>query len=179
MKRKGINATAKFLVPLTFFLSASYAHAFLSLSSAAENQIQLNQLIPLQQPMSNPKHKPSCEPICKPTNDQTTNEVQPSFTFNTSYMFETVNGINPTYTFEAVNGVSAKPFEAVIGVNNAHYKYIVTNRVTFSNEQDDEIQSQSPVESNTRTQIKRSSTNACLVLFSSFQTGFHPSWSSL
>jgi hypothetical protein len=118
MKRKGMNAMAKFLVPLAIFLSESYENAFLSLSLVAENQIRLNHLIQLQQPMNNPMNKPSCELVCKPTNDQTSNEVQPSSTSNTSYIFEAVNGINTSYMFEAVNGVNAKPFEAVNGVIN-------------------------------------------------------------
>ena len=54
--------------------------------------------------------------------------------------------------FEAVNGVNAKPFETVNGVSNVHDKYIVVNhdhdksivnkRVTFSDERDNEIQSE-------------------------------------
>ena len=38
----------------------------------------------------------------------------------------------------------------------------------FSDKWDDEIQSNSPVESKTQKQINRSLTHACLVLFSSF-----------
>ena len=40
-----MNAMAKFLVPLMIVLSASYAHAFLSLNQIAGNQIRLNHLI--------------------------------------------------------------------------------------------------------------------------------------
>ena len=129
------------------------------------------------------------------------------FTSNISYKFEKINGINTSYTFEAVNGVNAIPFETVNGVSNVHDKYIVVNhdhdksivnkRVTFSDERDSEILSESPVECNSRSndsnglrrsaeravssrrevsfhsrisfkQIKRSSTHAYLVLFSSF-----------
>ena len=80
------------------------------------------------------------------------------FTSNISYKFEKVNGINTSYTFEAVNGVNAKSFETVNGVSNVHDKYIVVNhdhdksivnkRVTFSDERDSEILSESPVECN-------------------------------
>ncbi len=59
--------------------------------------------------MSDPTNEPSSEPICKPTNDQTTNEVKPSSTSNTSY------------TFEALNGVS-----------HVHVKYIVNNQADAS-----------------------------------------------
>jgi hypothetical protein len=55
--------------------------------------------------MSDPTNEPSCEQICELTNDQTTNEVRPSSTSNTSYTFEAVNGINTSYMFEADNGV--------------------------------------------------------------------------
>ena len=83
------------------------------------------------------------------------------FTSNISYKFEKVNGINTSYTFEAVNGVNAKPFETVYGMSNVHDKYIVVNhdhdksivnkRVTFSDERDSEILSESPVECNSRS----------------------------
>ncbi len=39
------------------------------------------------------------------------------------------------------------PLEAVHGVSHVHIKYIVTGQVTFSDKRDDEIQSESPVES--------------------------------
>ncbi len=93
---------------------------------------------------------------------------------------------NTSYTFEAVNGV-----------NHDHDKIKVDDRVTFSDKQDDEIYSESPVTSHSRSndsnglrcsaeravssqrevffhsrisfkQIKRSSKHACLVLFLSF-----------
>ncbi len=73
------------------------------------------------------------------------------FTSNISYKFEKVNGINTSYTFEAVNGVNAKPFETVNGVSNVHDKYIVTCQVTFSDEWDSEILSESPVECSSRS----------------------------
>jgi hypothetical protein len=72
MKSKALNAMtaySKFLILLAIFLSASYAHAFTSLSPVAGNQVRVNQLIQLQQPMSNSTNEPSCEPIRKPTND--------------------------------------------------------------------------------------------------------------
>ncbi len=52
---------AKFLVPLTIFLSASLGKAFGSLSSAAG--VRVNHLTRLQQPMSDPTNEPSCEPV--------------------------------------------------------------------------------------------------------------------
>jgi hypothetical protein len=62
MKRKRTNAMAKFLVPLTVFLSASLGDAFV-------NHARLNHLIQFQQPMSNPTNEPSRKPIREPTND--------------------------------------------------------------------------------------------------------------
>jgi hypothetical protein len=56
MNRKGMNAMAKFLVPLTIFLSASLGDVFV-------NHARLNHLIQFQQPMSNPTNEPSREPI--------------------------------------------------------------------------------------------------------------------
>jgi len=102
----------------------------------------------------------------EPTNDQTTNEVQPSSTFITSYMFEKVNGINTAYRFEAVNGVNAKPFEAFNELICNHDKNRVNIWVAFSDKQDDEIQSKSLVECNSWP--KRSLTCTCPVLFPSF-----------
>ena len=67
MKRKGMNAMAKFLVLLAIFLSASYAHAFTSLSPVAGNQAWVNHLIRFEESMSNPTNEPSCEPIREPT----------------------------------------------------------------------------------------------------------------
>jgi hypothetical protein len=70
MKRKRLNAMPallKFLVLLALFLSASNANAFTSLSSVAGNQVQINHLTRLQQPMSDPMNEPSREPIREPT----------------------------------------------------------------------------------------------------------------
>ncbi len=69
LKRKGLNAMtalSKFLVLLALFLSASHANAFRSLSLVAGNQVLVNHLIQLQQPMSYPTNKPSCKPISEP-----------------------------------------------------------------------------------------------------------------
>jgi hypothetical protein len=90
--------------------------------------------------------------ICKTRIEKLSRKITISITQITSNAkpFKAVNGINTSYTFEAVNGVNAKPFEAVNGVINAHDKYIVTKRVTFSDESDNEIQSESPVESNSK-----------------------------
>jgi hypothetical protein len=78
-----MTALSKFLVLLAIFLLADYLNAFLSLSEVAGNQVQVNYLIQFEE---------SNNQICKlnqePTNDQTTNEVQPSSTFDTS---ETLN----------------------------------------------------------------------------------------
>ena len=63
MKKKGMNAMAKFLVPLTIFLSASLGDAFV-------NHTRLNHLIQFQQPMRDPTNKPSREPIREPTNNR-------------------------------------------------------------------------------------------------------------
>jgi hypothetical protein len=62
-----MTALSKFLVLLAIFLSASHANAFTSLSLVAGNQVWVNYLIQLQQPMSNLTNEPSREPICKPT----------------------------------------------------------------------------------------------------------------
>ncbi len=50
----------------SFFL-ASHANEFTSLSSVAGDQVQVNHLTRLQQPISDPTNEPSREPICKPT----------------------------------------------------------------------------------------------------------------
>jgi hypothetical protein len=65
-----MNAMAKFLVLLAIFLSASYAHAFTSLTPVARNQARVNNLIRFQQTMSNPMNEPCCKPIREPTNDR-------------------------------------------------------------------------------------------------------------
>jgi hypothetical protein len=114
-----MTALSKFLVLLAIFLLEGCANAFLSLSQVAGNQVQVNPLIREESINQNPKLNQ------EPTNHQTTNEVQPSSTSNTSYTFEAVDGINPSYTFEAVNDVNANPFEAVNGVNHNHDKISV------------------------------------------------------
>jgi len=80
MSRKGLNAMPallKFLVPLAIFFSASHLnaftssashlHAFTSLSSAAGNQVRVNHLTRLHQPMSDSMNELSREPIREPT----------------------------------------------------------------------------------------------------------------
>jgi hypothetical protein len=96
-------ALSKFLVLLALFLLASHANAFTSLSSVAGDQVWVIYLIQLQQPISNLTNEPSREPFSKPTNDQTTNEVQPSSSSNTSYMFEAVNGVSHIHVEDIVN----------------------------------------------------------------------------
>jgi hypothetical protein len=58
-----MTALSKFLVLLAIFFSASHANAFTSLSSVAGNQVWVNYLIQLQQPISDPTNEPSCKPI--------------------------------------------------------------------------------------------------------------------
>jgi hypothetical protein len=62
-----MTALSKFLVVLVLFLLASHANVFTSLSLVAGNQVWVNNLIQLQQPMSNPTNEPSREPIRKPS----------------------------------------------------------------------------------------------------------------
>jgi hypothetical protein len=50
-----MTALSKFLVLLALFLSVSYASAFTSLSLVAGNQVWVNYLNQLQQPMSDQK----------------------------------------------------------------------------------------------------------------------------
>jgi hypothetical protein len=64
---KAMPALLKFLELLALFLLASHANAFTSPSSVAGNQVQVNHLTGLQQPMSDPTNEPSCEPISEPT----------------------------------------------------------------------------------------------------------------
>jgi len=62
MNRKELDAMPaflKFLVPLAIFLTASHSHAFVSLSSVAGNQVWVNHLTRLQQPISDPTNEPS------------------------------------------------------------------------------------------------------------------------
>jgi hypothetical protein len=59
-----MTAISKFLVLVALFLLASHAYVF---SSVAGNQVWVNYLIQLQQPMSDPTNEPSHEPIRKPT----------------------------------------------------------------------------------------------------------------
>jgi len=72
MKSKALNAMpvlSKFLILLAMFLSASYAHAFTSLSPVAGNQARLNHLIRFEESMSNPTNEPSHEPIANQPNE--------------------------------------------------------------------------------------------------------------
>ena len=80
MISKGLNAMPallKFLVLLASFLLASHSDAFTSLSLIAGNQVRVNHLTRLQQPMSNPTNEPSREPICEPTKRMDLNAVLP------------------------------------------------------------------------------------------------------
>jgi hypothetical protein len=69
-----MTALSKFLVLLAIFLLAGYAHAFLRLSQVAGNQVQVNYLIQFEE-SNNQNQK---------LNQETTNEVQPSYTSDTS-----------------------------------------------------------------------------------------------
>ncbi len=61
-------ALLKFLVLIAFFLSASNANAFISLSSATGTQVRINHLIRLEKPLS----KPTTDQM----NDQTTKRLK-------------------------------------------------------------------------------------------------------
>ena len=71
-------ALSKFLVLLALVLSASHANAFTSLSWVAGNQVWINHLTRLQQPMSNPMNEPSRKPICEPTKQMDLNALLPN-----------------------------------------------------------------------------------------------------
>jgi hypothetical protein len=81
MISKGLNAMpalSKFLVLLALFLLESLANAFTSLSSVAGNQVLVNHLTQLQQPISNPMNEPSREPIREPTKRMDLDDVLPN-----------------------------------------------------------------------------------------------------
>ena len=71
MISKGLNAmlalSKNLVLFLALFLSACHDNSVTSLSLAAGNQVQVNHLTQMQQPMSNPMNEPSCKLICKPT----------------------------------------------------------------------------------------------------------------
>ena len=78
---KGMNAIPalpKFLVLLALVLLASHANAFTSLSWVAGNQVRINHLTRLQQPMSDPTNEPSREPIREPTKRMDLDAVLPN-----------------------------------------------------------------------------------------------------
>ncbi len=60
-------AFSNFLVLVALFFSASHANAPTNLSLVAGNQVWVNHLIRLQQPMSNPTNEPIHNSLCKPT----------------------------------------------------------------------------------------------------------------
>ncbi len=81
MNSKGLNsmpALSKFLVLLALVLLASHANAFTSLSSVAGNQVRINHLTQLQQPISDPMNEPSCELIREPTKRMDLDAVLPN-----------------------------------------------------------------------------------------------------
>jgi len=142
MNRKGLNAMSallKFLVPLAIFLSGSYAHTFTNLSSVAENQARVNHLIRFEEPMSNP-----------------TNTERQVGTWQSLPELEIDPGDFSSDSSQAPNSTLHQDGEGEVyseavstNVESPHGAKRV-KRVTFSNEQDDEIQSESPVESNSR-----------------------------
>jgi hypothetical protein len=171
MERKRLNAMPallKFLVLLEIFLSASYAHAFTSLSPVAGNQARVNHLIHFEESMSDPTNEPSREQICKPTNDQMINDQ--TTIPRLEWGAELPNILSPkrgkyspsqkqdaelpnknTISITQITSDTSYMFEAVYGVNHDHNKSIVNKRVTFSDEQDSEILSESSVECNSRS----------------------------
>ena len=105
-------------------------------------------------------NEPSREPMCKPTNDrmfndQTTNQrlewnaelpnilsrKQGKYSLLQKQDAERPNKI--TISISQVSSDTSYKFEAVYGVNHDHDKSIVNKRVTFSDERDNEIQSES------------------------------------
>ncbi len=128
-----MTALSKFLVLLAIFLLAGYANAFWSLSQVARNQVQVNSLIQCEESKIQ-----NCKLNWKPTNDQTTNEVQPSSSSDTS---ETLNStINQDREREEHS-------EAVSNVESSHDTTRVNKRVTFSDNLDFEIHNKSHVDS--------------------------------
>jgi len=126
MNRKRLNempALLKFLVPSAIFLLASNANAFTSLSSVAGNQttnqrLEWNAELPDILSQKRGKYSLSQKQDAELPNKITISTTQ--VTSNTSYKFE-----------------------AVYGVNHDHDKSIVNKRVMFSDERDNEIQSES------------------------------------
>jgi len=81
MNSKGLNAIpalSEFLVLLALVLLASHANAFTSLSLVAGNQVRINHLTRLQQPISDPMNEPSREPIREPTKQMDLDAVLPN-----------------------------------------------------------------------------------------------------
>jgi hypothetical protein len=54
-----LASSSEVLGALALVLSASHSNAFTSLSSVAGNQVRINHLTRLQQPMSDPKNEPN------------------------------------------------------------------------------------------------------------------------
>jgi hypothetical protein len=138
MISKGMNAMtalSKFLVLLAIFLSASLGDAFL-------NHARLDHLIRFVEPIGKPTNEPTVEPT------KQTKSKQGKYSLSKKQDAELPSKIAVLTT--QFTSDTSYPFEAVHGVSHVHVKCIVTGRVTFSDEQDDEIQSESPVESNSR-----------------------------
>ncbi len=149
---------AKFLVPLTIFLLASHVHRLTSLSSVAGNQVRINHLTRLQQQISVPKSEPSREPACELTNDQMVNDQTThqrlEWDAELPNILSPIRGrysLSQTISITQITSNISYTFEAVNGVNHDHDKIKVDERVTFSDERDSEILSESPVECNSRS----------------------------
>jgi len=141
-----MSALSKFLVLLALFLLSSHVHAFTSLSSVAGNQVWVNHLIHLQQPLSKSTNEPSHELIREPTNDQMINaqttiprlewdaglpnilspkrgkyslsQKQDAELTSKLTILTTQFTSNISYKFEKVNGINTSyTFEAANGVN--------------------------------------------------------------
>jgi hypothetical protein len=137
-------ALLKFLVLLAIFLSASHSNAFVSLSSAAGNQVRVNHLTRLQQPMSDPTNEPSREPISKPTKRIDLDAVLPN---NLSSKKTRVVYSEPKQDAELPSKIIDSTNTQTCGL--CHDKN--SERVMFSNQgQDNEIQSDSTDSSNTQ-----------------------------
>ena len=163
-------ALLKFLVLLAIFLSASHANAFRSLSSAAGNQVQVNHLTWLQQPMSNePSREPKCEPTNDPmVNDQTINQrleldaELPKFLlpkrgkYNLSQKQDAELPSKIAILITQITSNTSYKFKAVNNVDSTHNTTRVIHQVTFSDERDNEIQSESLIlnQMNGECQIK-------------------------
>jgi hypothetical protein len=162
----------------------------MNLSSAAGNLVMVNHLIQFLEPMSKPTNEPTGEPNKRTELPNILTSKQGKYSLSEEQDAELPSKIIVSITQFTSN--TSYTFEAFHGVSHIHVKYIVTGRVTFSDGQDSEIQSicldeskpqpnKNNLDSTSFKKINRSSTHACLVLFSSFgaigtelKCGVHP-----